>query len=406
MRVGFISSEKVDDASAFSGMPAAAWAALGRQGFDLVHLDPGSLGPGRNRLRDRLFPLARNLVPAAHRRRARRRLEALLDRIPRPFQYRRLIAAAVARSRRIQVLAERADVDVLFGLCVSVELCALDTSLPIVYTTDATPRLIRATYPEYAHQTRAFWRACEEIESRSLQRVSFGVFPSERTRRSAVDDYGLPLERSFLVPLGAHVVPAESDAKLDPDPPGPDSVELVCVMADPVRKRLDFCIDVAEELVRRGISVRLNQIGPPTSRALRSGVVHCAGALRLSDPVDRRTHVALLRRSHLLLLPSLGEMFGIAPCEAAHFGRPSLVSDAGGLPNAVLHEKTGIVLPVDAPPARYADEIAKLCHDPERYRRLSESALYRARTELNWDAWGSAVASILEAALRRESDHD
>ncbi len=406
MRVGFISSEKVDDASAFSGMPAAAWAALDRQGFDLVHLDSGSLGGELNRFRDRLYPLARRLIPAAKRWRARRRVEAVLDHIPRPFEYQRLIASAVARSQRIQMLAERADVDVLFGLCVSVELCALDTALPIVYATDATPRLIRATYPEHAHHTRAFWRACEEIESRSLRRISFGIFPSERTRRSAVDDYGLSLERSCLLPLGAHVVPAESDAPLRPDPPGPDAIELVCVMADPVRKRLDFCIDVAEELVRRGISVRLNQVGPPTSRALRSSVVHCAGALRLSDPADRRTHVELLRRSHLLLLPSLGEMFGIAPCEAAHFGRPSLVSDAGGLPNAVLHERTGLVLPVDVPPARYADEIAKLCHDPERYRRLSESALHRARTELNWDAWGSAIASILESTVRRESAHD
>jgi glycosyltransferase involved in cell wall biosynthesis len=202
--------------------------------------------------------------------------------------------------------------------------------------------------------------------------------------------------------MGAHVVPEQSDRPLRPDPPSPNEVELVCVAADPVRKRLDFCIDVAEELASRGLRVRLNQVGPPTTRARRSSVVHRAGVLRLSDPEDRRRHAELLRRSHLLLLPSAGEMFGIAPCEAAHFGRPSLVSDAGGLPTAVLHEQTGIVLPLAAPATRYADEIEKLCRDPARYRRLSEAALLRARTELNWDAWGRRVGSIVEEVMRHK----
>lgn len=405
LRVGFISRWNVGDASALSGMPAATWAALGRQGLELVHLDPGSPQTGARRWLEALTPAGRAVVPQAHRRRVRGQVEAVLDRLPTPFLYRRIVDGAVAQSRRVQQLADRADLDALFGVCVSIELCALETSVPIVYATDATARLINSTYPQFARRPRAYQRATDEIERRSLRRADAAIFASERTRRSAIDDYGVPPGRAFLVPMGAHVVPAEPDAPLHPDPPGPNAVELVCVAADPVRKRLDFCIDVAEDLARRGLRVRLNQVGPPTSRALRSSLVHRAGALRLSDPADRRTHAALLRRSHLLLLPSLGEMFGIAPCEAAHFGRPSLVSDAGGLPSAVLDDRTGVVLPADAPASRYADEIEKLCHDSARYLRLSEAALLRARTELNWDAWGRSVASILEDVVRREAPH-
>jgi len=403
LRVGFISRWILEDASALSGMPAAAWAALGRQGLELVHLGPQGPSPYSRRWLQAFLPAGRALVPAAHRTRLRRKVEAMLDRVPTPFLYRRIIDSAVAHSRRVQQLAERARPDILFGLCISVELCALETTTPIVYASDATARLINATYPVHARRPRAYHRASDEIERRSLQRVNAAIFASERTRRSAVEDYGVPPARTFVVPMGAHVVPAESDQPLRPDPPGPGDVELVCVAADPVRKRLDFCIDVAEELARRGLRVRLNQVGPPTARALQSSVVHRAGVLRLSDPADRRRHAALLRRSHLLLLPSLGEMFGIAPCEAAHFGRPSLVSDTGGLPTAVLHERTGVVLPLDAPAERYADEIEKLCRDPARYRRLSEAALLRARTELNWDAWARSVASILEDVVRHKA---
>ena len=398
LRVGFINRWSVHDAAALSGMPAAAWAALRRQGLELVHLDPKAPGARRGWL-EALAPAARAVVPGARRPGLRRSVEGALDRVPTPFLYRRVVKGATSLSHRIQRQIDAAELDALFGVCVSVELCALETALPIVYASDATARLINDTYPDYARRPLAYRRACDEVESRSLRRVSAAVFASERARRSAVEDYGLAPERTFVVPLGAHVVPAAGAEPPRPDPPHPGSLELVCVAGDPVRKRLDFCIDVAEELARRGLRVRLNQVGPPTRRALRSKLVHRAGALRLSSPTDRRVHAELLRRSHLLLLPSRGEMFGVAPCEAAHFGRPSLVSDAGGLPSAVLHERTGLVLPLDAPAARYADEIEKLCHDPQRYRALSEAALRRARTELTWDAWGRRVAAILRDAV-------
>jgi YD repeat-containing protein len=398
LRIGFIDRWSVHDASALSGMPAAAWAALGRQGLDLVHLDPEVSGPRRPWL-EALAPAARALVPSNRRWDLRRRVEAALDRVPTPFLYRRALEAATALSRRIQKRIDTAELDAVFGLCVSVELCALETALPIVYASDATARLINTTYPDYARRPLAYHRACDEVERRSLRRVSAAVFASEPARRSAIEDYGVAPERAFVVPLGAHVVPAPDAPPLRPEPPHPGAVELVCVAADPVRKRLDFCIDVAEELARRGLRVRLNQVGPPTPRARRSKLVHRAGALRLSSRADRSVHAELLRRSHLLLLPSRGEMFGVAPCEAAHFGRPSLVSDTGGLPSAVRHGETGIVLPVDAPASRYADEIEKLCHDPQRYRSLSENALHRARTELTWDAWGRRVAEILRGVV-------
>jgi len=103
-----------------------------------------------------------------------------------------------------------------------------------------------------------------------------------------------------------------------------------------------------------------------------------------------------------MLLPSLAEAFGIAPGEAGHFGRPSVVSDVGGLPTVVQHDKTGVVLPVDAPASKYANAIREYSIDPKRYIAMSHAALERATTVLSWPAWGKRLSSIFTEIVEGE----
>lgn len=228
------------------------------------------------------------------------------------------------------------------------------------------------------------------------------LLASEATLESVVREYGIPRERTLLAPMGANVMPDERVHLADLTLPTREGVDLLVVASDPLRKQVDLCIDACTELVRRGIRARLHVIGD-LPRARAHEYVTCHGRLRLSESADRALHMRLLRESHLLLLPSLGEMYGIAPVEAAHFGRPSLVSDSGGLPTVVAHGQSGVVLPLAAGPAHYADQIMALCDDPDRYRRLSMGALHRAHSLLNWDAWGRTAADALRraAASRR-----
>lgn len=396
MRVGFISRWDVADRDALSGMPASMWHALRRAGVDLVLLQPPA----------RIFPgallaetMARAVVPPKRRAWLRHFAERARTTLDRPFLYRRMLARASALSRSLAALIDPQQVDALFGVCISTDLFALETDVPIVYASDATARLINATYAGFVRRPAAYHRACDDVERSSLRRVHTALLASEATLESVVRDYGVPRERAVLAPMGANVMPDARVDSADVTLPTRQGVELLVVASDPHRKRVDLCIDTCTELVRRGIRARLHVIGDlPRTRAPEH--VTCHGRLRLSEPEDRVLHMRLLRQSHLLLLPSLGEMYGIAPVEAAHFGRPSLVSDSGGLPTVVADGLSGVVLPLAAGPWHYADAIMALCDDPDRYRALSRGALHRAHTLLNWDAWGRTAA----AALRRAAD--
>ena len=388
-------------------MPYRAKTGLEALGVDVVPLFPRASDDrgGRMRAIKQRVPRAlhRSATVRALRSLARDGIRSGAERLNPTSAYDRVIRCA----RRIgaditQQIAElEVPVDVLFGICISTPLYGIETDLPIVYCSDATARLIMATYPLQSRRTAGEKRANEELEQDALARVAAGVFPSYCTLESAVKDYGLPRERAHLVPLGASVKPDAHDA-IFADLPSRERLELIVVAADPVRKRLDLCVDVTRILADRGWNVTLHSIGGHTRAAAGCEHVRIHGRLSMADPIDRDIHKAMLRRSHFMLLPSLGEMFGIAPAESAHFGRPSLVSAVGGLPTVVRDGETGLCIPVDAPAEVYADEISRIVENPDGYRAMSNAALERARTVLNWEAFSRGVFGVIRGVVQNQ----
>ena len=400
LRIGFLSTKDPGDPDALSGMPYQMRATLHARGATIVRLG-ASLGASDRRWMNQLVPYGlRQSLPQSLRRSLRAAAGETRRCLERAFAgrtYRMVLARARVASRSIEQEVARLDLDVVFGCCISTFLYDLHVAVPIVYYSDATARLINETYPRYIRRSPGYKTACDELERGALGRVAAGVFASNWARTSAVRDYGLADECAFVIPMGANVVPdIKGDDHLAIEPPRCDSLELCMVAADPERKRLDLAIDTICRLQAGGLDARLTFIGPPTPRALRCRFVRCAGQLRLSNPQDRQLYRRILRESHLMFLPSAGEAFGIAPCEAAHFGRPSVVSDAGGLPEVVVDNVTGVVLPRNACAESYANAIAQFVGVPDRYCRMCQAARRRAVERLSWDRWADEMVRILE----------
>ncbi len=390
------------DAGAISGMPFAAARALERRGVEIVPLlaapptEPRAVSSGlRSRLR------------AALRRRAPERLREWASNLAMRRGVSVLESAQAAATRvgeQIAIARRDAELDAIVGMCVSVPLAFLRTDLPIVYTSDATARIVLTSYPRYARRPLAYRADCEECELRALLAATRVGLASEVAVRSAIEDYGVRPERVRLLPLGCHVVP-DARQPIPVEPPTRDAIRLLIVASDPERKRIGLAIETVEILRRRGYGAELVHIGAP-HRMLRRPSVRSLGALRLADPADRARHHEAIRSTHLSILPSSGEAFGIAPAESALAGRPAIVSDAGGLPTVVRDGVTGIVLPTAAPAAAWADAIAALVDDPDRYRRLAHAARERAWREFTWDAWAEQLMALVEESIfERSSSH-
>ena len=405
--VGFICMQDPTDPAVLSGSPYHMLTHLAKLGAEVVPIFPITTDQTTlflSQLRARLpTALKRNHRVKAMWKSMQQGTALIRSRVDSHDQFAKSVnrANAIGQELSQQLASLDNPVDVLFGVCISTPLYALNTDLPIVYFSDATARLLQQTYPEYQKQPAGTKRAGEMFEQSALGRIFAGIFPSDATLNSAVEHYGLPKERAHLVPMGSSVVPNEHDS-IAPDLPTRERLELIIVAADPIRKRLDLCVDVTKILAARGWNVTLHSIGGSTPSARKCDRVRVHGRLSLADPIDRDIHKAMLRRSHFMLLPSLGEMFGIAPGEAAHFGRPSLVSATGGLTTVVQHGTTGLCLPVDAPPEHYADEIERISNKPALYRAMSDAALERAQTVLSWEQCARSTLRILYKAADKK----
>lgn len=318
-----------------------------------------------------------------------------------PEQEKQLfLNAARKNSEKVarQVLHKKPDV--VFGCCISSLLYAFELDIPIVYFTDATPDIINLTYPLFSQKSENYKSACKELEKKANSRVDFAAYASQNTLNSAIDDFGLDPKRGVVIPMGANIGLKDLDTHyFKAEPPTRDSLHLSIVAADPIRKRLDLAIDAAKLLKERGWNVQLNYVGPTHPKAEASNVVNSVGQLNLTDSDDRLKMAKLISESHVMLLPSLGEAFGIAPCEAAQFGRPSVVSEAGGLKEVVQDGKTGHVLPINADAAEYADAVERIVSTPETYRKISKRCQERGLSELTWDNWGDKIIPLLERAV-------
>jgi glycosyltransferase involved in cell wall biosynthesis len=79
----------------------------------------------------------------------------------------------------------------------------------------------------------------------------------------------------------------------------------------------------------------------------------------------------------IVVLPSLGEGFGMAALEAMERARPVVAASIGGLVDQILHGETGLLVPPGDPDA-LADAIVELVRDPERAAELGRAGRQRA----------------------------
>jgi glycosyltransferase involved in cell wall biosynthesis len=100
----------------------------------------------------------------------------------------------------------------------------------------------------------------------------------------------------------------------------------------------------------------------------------------------------------IVVVPSLGEGFGMVALEAMERGRPVIASDVGGLPEIVVHQQTGLVVP-PGDPASLAEAIVLVARDPELARRLGTAGRARAVSEFSEERCVEQTARLYLSVL-------
>jgi glycosyltransferase involved in cell wall biosynthesis len=98
------------------------------------------------------------------------------------------------------------------------------------------------------------------------------------------------------------------------------------------------------------------------------------------------------------VFPSLYEPFGIVALESFAARVPVVVSDAGGLPEVVQHEHTGIVTRRDDP-AAIAAGIMQVLNHPQQAAQMVENAYQDLARRFCWDTIAQQTAAVYDRVV-------
>jgi glycosyltransferase involved in cell wall biosynthesis len=162
-------------------------------------------------------------------------------------------------------------------------------------------------------------------------------------------------------------------------------------------KGVDVLIRAVAELAHRGVPCELKILGegPLQSELLSlAASLGIAGKVTWSPFVPQSQMPAEYGVSTVTVLPSRGraEGLGLTLVEALLSGSAVVGTPAGGIPEVVVHERTGLIAR-DGDPVDLADQIQRLLTDEELRSRLVHEGVAHALRTYSPDA---AIARFLE----------
>jgi starch synthase len=107
----------------------------------------------------------------------------------------------------------------------------------------------------------------------------------------------------------------------------------------------------------------------------------------------------MMRRARLVILPYLEATQSAVVATAYAFGKPVIVTRVGGLPEMVIHGKTGLVVPANDPKA-LARAMKTLAGDRSRLKRMGRLARSVSQERWPWDKIARMHISMYKAMLK------
>ncbi|MAI80697.1 MAG: hypothetical protein CL917_17280 [Deltaproteobacteria bacterium] len=376
MKIGYVTNTNPKDRLSQSGAHYSMFNALKTDGTDVVHI-------GRS-------------------------LWSLGSRLPRPLKRaRRFLRAQSAREtnyeegmRIAQLLQKeivKANVDLLYTA--NSPTSCLETDLPIVYRSDLTYRLYCEHYPIVRRAPKAVRDYQEEAEARKIQRADLIIYPSQWAADSAVEDYGASREKILVAPSGANVenIPSMEEILANR---AENPCRLLFLGREWERKGGAIAVETTIALNEMGLKTELIIVGTQPDFEVPSEFVTVVGFLDKNSNRERAQLEQLLKSCHFMHVPTRGEAFSLAFCEASAFGLPVISTATGGVPSAVKNGINGQLLPLEARGSDYAKVIIDLFSDRKAYEKLMVNSRKLYDDSLNWGAWGDVVRPRVMDLLR------
>jgi glycosyltransferase involved in cell wall biosynthesis len=280
-------------------------------------------------------------------------------------------------SKKLEALDKATKPDIIFSLFPP-PLLFYEGPTPIVYGVDTTFLGWQEIMANIA-RIPLMISVCQE--NKVLKKCARVITYSTWSKNILINKYKVPPEKIkvIVMPSGLdpRIIPSKIEILTEKRLEFP--IRLLLVGRDYYGKGVDTAIETNKILNSKGIDCELTVCGV---KGENQSHVSFVGPYRKNNPEELQQYIELYKRAHFLIHPSLFEGAGIVPGEAAAFATPTITNDTSALSTTVQTEVSGIVLPHWSKASLYAETIAALVNNPNRYYDLCMTTRIRYEMEI------------------------
>ncbi len=103
----------------------------------------------------------------------------------------------------------------------------------------------------------------------------------------------------------------------------------------------------------------------------------------------------------ILLVPSAAEPFGLVNVEAMAVGTPVIGTNAGGIPEIIQHDKTGILIDPERVVQELTWQVLKLLSNPEKIMKMGVDSALHVRAHFTWEHTAQRQLALYRELLEK-----
>jgi glycosyltransferase involved in cell wall biosynthesis len=224
-------------------------------------------------------------------------------------------------------------------------------------------------------------RTIESEEAEYAQADAITV-PSSFALKSFIDE-GIPHSQVRRIPYGVNL--AKFDRVGRPDPA---SFDILFVGGMSLQKGIPYLIEAFKKVVHP--LKRLVLVGMPSERLiewLKRTEIWCE-QIEVVGHIPQVELKHLMSQSHVMVLPSIQEGFGMVMAQAMACGCPVIASENTGARDLFTDGEEGFIVPIRDVDA-LTQRLQQLADDPQLRDRMGERSLGRVKHLGGWSEYGA-----------------
>jgi starch synthase len=275
--------------------------------------------------------------------------------------------------------------------------------VPLVLTSHS----LEPQRPWKEEQLGPAYRASTWIEKMAYQNADGIIAVSRSMKMSVHECYQVTLEKIKVIPNGIDVDQYRgvfnpqllASYQINPDKP------FILFVGRITRQKGIIHLIRAIQYISSGVQIVLCAGAPDTEEIVKemtNKVEEARNQTRneiiwIRQWVPKSHIVVLYSHASLFVCPSIYEPFGIINLEAMACGTPVVASAVGGIPEVVVHDETGLLVPFEPigpnqfepkDPEKFSKDLASginsLLSSPEKIREMSLKARERVEKHFSW----------------------